>query len=51
MLIKALGCYRTWGAEADLALVARLTTTLEGKLDAYDVILGKTKYLAGDVSM
>ena len=25
--------------------------TLEGKLDAYNVILGKQKYLAGDVSI
>lgn len=44
------GLYRTWGAEPNLALVERLKTTLEGKLDAYDVILEKTKYLAGDVS-
>lgn len=43
------GLYRTWGAEPDLALVEHLKTTLEGKLNAYDVILGKTKYLAGDV--
>lgn len=42
--------YRTWGAEPDLALVERLKITLESKLDAYDVILGKTRYLAGDVS-
>ncbi|OJT12914.1 Glutathione S-transferase [Trametes pubescens] len=39
---------KTWGAEPDLALVTRLKTTLEGKLDAYNAILGTTKYLAGD---
>lgn len=39
-----------FGVEPDLALVQRLKTALEGKLDAYDVTLGKTKYLAGDVS-
>ncbi len=50
MLIAAV-VHRTWGAEPDLALVTHLKTTLEGKLDAYNVILGTTKYLAGDVSI
>ncbi|KAL1942975.1 hypothetical protein VTO73DRAFT_4646 [Trametes versicolor] len=39
---------KMFGVEPDLALVQRLKTALEGKLDAYDVTLGKTKYLAGD---
>ncbi|KAH9849528.1 glutathione S-transferase [Lenzites betulinus] len=37
-----------FGGKTDPAVVATLKTTLEGKLAAYDVILGKTKYLAGD---
>lgn len=40
---------RMFGGKTDPAVVATLKTTLEGKLAAYDVILGKTKYLAGDV--
>ena len=36
--------------QPDLQLVERLKVTLEQKLASYDVILGKTKYLAGDVS-
>lgn len=38
------------GLEPDCALVEHLRATFQGKLDAYIVILGKTKYLAGDVS-
>ncbi|KAI0628219.1 glutathione S-transferase [Trametes polyzona] len=37
-----------FGLQTDPATVERLKTTLEGKLAAYDVILGKSKYLAGD---
>ncbi|KAI0628227.1 glutathione S-transferase [Trametes polyzona] len=37
-----------WGGQTDPAAVERHKTALEGKLAAYDVILGKTKYLAGD---
>ncbi|KAF7316001.1 Glutathione S-transferase [Mycena indigotica] len=36
------------GGKTDPAEVARLTSELAAKLDAYDQILGKTKYLAGD---
>lgn len=39
-----------FGGKTDSAVVEELKTTLEGKLAAYDIILGKTKYLAGDVS-
>ncbi|KAI9573211.1 glutathione S-transferase [Boletus coccyginus] len=42
-LIKA----RT-GGQIDQAKVDELIKNLEAKLDAYDVILGKQKYLAGD---
>ncbi|KAI0334604.1 glutathione S-transferase [Cubamyces sp. BRFM 1775] len=37
-----------FGAKTDPAVVEELKATLEGKLAAYDIILGKTKYLAGD---
>ncbi|KAI0741738.1 glutathione S-transferase [Daedaleopsis nitida] len=37
-----------FGLTADKEYVERLTKSLEGKLAAYDVILGKTKFLAGD---
>ena len=40
-----------FGLTTDPARVKELTTTLESKIAAYDVILGKTKYLAGDVSI
>ncbi|KAL1942997.1 hypothetical protein VTO73DRAFT_4668 [Trametes versicolor] len=36
------------GGKTDPATVERLKSTLEAKLAAYDVILGKTKFLAGD---
>jgi len=36
------------GEETDPAAVAKLTATLEKKLDAYEKILSKRKYLAGD---
>lgn len=39
-----------FGLTADKEYVERLTKNLEGKLAVYDVILGKTKFLAGDVS-
>ena len=39
-----------FGLKTDDAVVQHHKTTLEGKLAAYDVILGKTQYLAGDVS-
>lgn len=39
------------GQEADPAAVAKHTATLHKKLDAYEKILGKKKYLAGDVSV
>lgn len=44
------GVRRMHGGKTDPATVERLKTTLEAKLAAYDVILGKTKFLAGDVS-
>jgi hypothetical protein len=37
--------------EPDKAVVDKNMATLTSKLDAYDVILGKQKYLAGDVRM
>ncbi|KAI0644282.1 glutathione S-transferase [Trametes meyenii] len=37
-----------FGLQTDPAAVEKLKTTLEGKLAVYDVILGKSKYLAGD---
>ena len=39
-----------FGGKTDPDAVERFKTTLDAKLAAYDVILGKTKYLAGDVS-
>ncbi|KAJ6498696.1 glutathione S-transferase [Mycena vulgaris] len=36
------------GGTTDPAEVARLTALLAAKMDAYEQILGKTKYLAGD---
>lgn len=38
------------GLTGDDARAAENKTTLEAKLKAYDVILSKQKYLAGDVS-
>jgi glutathione S-transferase len=38
------------GARTDDAEVAKLTATLDAKLDVYDKILSKQKYLAGNVS-
>ena len=38
-----------WGATADPKRVEELVGKLNGKLDGYEVILGKQKYLAGDV--
>ncbi|CDO68190.1 hypothetical protein BN946_scf184938.g42 [Trametes cinnabarina] len=37
-----------YGGKTNQDAVAQMKTTLEGKLGAYDVILGKSKYLAGD---
>ncbi|KAH9926276.1 glutathione S-transferase C-terminal-like protein [Epithele typhae] len=37
-----------FGLTTDPEAVKKLTTTLDGKLAAYNVLLGKTKYLAGD---
>jgi glutathione S-transferase len=37
------------GLPADEQRVKELVSRLESKLDAYEVILGKQKYLAGDV--
>jgi len=37
-----------WGATADEQRVQELLPQLERKLDAYEVILGRQKYLAGD---
>ena len=43
--------YRNKGlGPADEGRVQSLTTQLLAKLDAYEVILAKQKYLAGDVS-
>ena len=38
-----------FGQETNEKLVQELATQLENKLDAYEVILGKQKYLAGNV--
>jgi glutathione S-transferase len=40
---------RKWGQKTDEARVASLIETFKGKLAAYDQILGKQKYVAGDV--
>ncbi|KAI8974567.1 glutathione S-transferase [Trametes punicea] len=37
-----------FGGQTNETIVQNYKTSLEGKLAAYDVILGKTKYLAGD---
>lgn len=37
------------GLEPDQVRVAEYITTFNGKLDAYEAILGKQKFLAGDV--
>lgn len=37
------------GQTTNEALVTELVTRLENKLDGYELILGKQKYLAGDV--
>lgn len=41
---------RMRGAKGDEARAAEHKKTLEAKLQAYEVILSKQKYLAGDVS-
>ncbi len=41
---------RAFGGQTDAARVEQLKSTLEKKLAVYEVILGKHKYLAGDVS-
>ena len=38
-----------FGLTKDEVNVERLKTTLEARLAGYDAMLGKTKYLAGDV--
>ena len=38
-----------WGAVTDEKRVEELLGQLEGKLDGYEAVLGKQKYLAGDV--
>ena len=38
------------GGKSDEAVFQDLVTTLSAKLAVYDKILGKQKYLAGDVS-
>ena len=38
-----------YGKETNEVLVTELIAKLETKLDGYEVILGKQKYLAGDV--
>lgn len=38
------------GLKTDEARLAELMKTLDEKLDVYNVILGKQKYVAGDVS-
>jgi glutathione S-transferase len=43
-----MSCSMHGGGAADEAKVAQLTKTLAGRLEAYDVILSKHKYLAGD---
>jgi glutathione S-transferase len=48
MLIKYLRRYS--GLTTDEVLVAKHTETLNAKLDVYEKILSKQKYLAGNVS-
>lgn len=45
-----MNCSRKGLGETDPKVVAQLTQQLEAKLDAYEQLLSKTKYLAGDVS-
>jgi len=40
---------RIYGGEVDEALVAELLVILETKLDVYEKILSKQKYIGGDV--
>lgn len=42
--------FRHAGGVTDEKVVADLVQTLDSKLDAYEVILSDSKYLAGDVS-
>lgn len=44
-----LSTIRLRGEETDPAAVAKYTATLQKKLDAYEKILSKRNYLAGDV--
>lgn len=46
---NSLSTTRFRGEETDPAAVAKHTATLQKKLDAYEKILSKRKYLAGDV--
>ncbi len=41
---------RVFGGQMDAARIEQLKSTLEKKLAVYEVILGKHKYLVGDVS-
>jgi glutathione S-transferase len=38
-----------FGTKSDQAIVDEQTEILDKKLDGYDAILGKQRYLAGDV--
>ena len=40
-----------YGAEPDEQAVERYIANLEAKLDGYEAILGKQRFLAGDVSV
>ena len=40
-----------YGAEPDEQAVEKHIANLEGKLDGYEAILGKQRFLAGDVSV
>ena len=39
------------GLEIDPALVAKYQATLERKMEGYDRLLGRQKFMAGDVSL
>ena len=39
------------GLETDPAMVAKYQATLERKMEGYDLLLGRQKFMAGDVSL
>lgn len=48
-VMASLSVDRIFGGKTDENVAAELLKTLDSKLDAYEKILSKQKYLAGDV--